>query len=82
MAIHNICVFCGSNSGLDSKFSEKTAELGAYLAQNDYQLIYGGGTHGWMAAGAQAALEHLHRHFLCSHFLLLFVLYHKMTPNR
>lgn len=56
MTIHNVCVFCGSNSGLDSKFAEKTAELGAYLAQNDYQLIYGGGNHGLMADVAEATL--------------------------
>lgn len=56
MTIHNVCVFCGSNSGLDSKFAKKTAELGTYLAQNDYQLIYGGGNHGLMADVAEATL--------------------------
>ncbi|WP_137625245.1 TIGR00730 family Rossman fold protein [Lactiplantibacillus pingfangensis] len=56
MAIHNICVFCGSNSGLDPKFADKTRALGTYLAQNDYQLIYGGGNHGLMADVAEATL--------------------------
>jgi len=56
MAIHNICVFCGSNSGLDPKFSVKTAELGQYLATHDYQLVYGGGNHGLMGKVANATL--------------------------
>ncbi|VDG17990.1 TIGR00730 family Rossman fold protein [Lactiplantibacillus mudanjiangensis] len=56
MSIHNICVFCGSNSGLDPEFSTKTVELGQYLADNDYQLIYGGGDHGLMGKVATATL--------------------------
>nr|WP_248846868.1 hypothetical protein [Lactiplantibacillus plantarum] len=56
MAIHNICVFCGSNSGLDPAFSEKTVALGQYLAANDYQLVYGGGDHGLMGKVAKATM--------------------------
>ncbi|MFC6180370.1 LOG family protein [Lactiplantibacillus daowaiensis] len=56
MAIHNICVFCGSNSGLDPKFTAKTVALGQYLAENDYQLVYGGGDHGLMGKLATATL--------------------------
>jgi len=56
MAIHNICVFCGANSGLNPNFATKTAELGAYLAENDYQLIYGGGNRGLMGDVAKATL--------------------------
>lgn len=57
MAIHNICVFCGSNSGLDPAFSEKTVALGQYLAANDYQLVYGGGDHGLMGKVAKATMD-------------------------
>lgn len=57
MAIHNICVFCGSNSGLDPAFSDKTVALGQYLAANDYQLVYGGGDHGLMGKVAKATMD-------------------------
>jgi len=57
MAIHNICVFCGSNSGLDPKYAAKTVALGQYLAENDYQLVYGGGDHGLMGKVATATLD-------------------------
>lgn len=71
MAIHNICVFCGSNSGLDPQFSEKTTELGHYLADNDYQLVYGGGDHGLMGKVAAATLDHQGRVIgIIPHFLV------------
>ncbi|MFC6164453.1 TIGR00730 family Rossman fold protein [Lactiplantibacillus dongliensis] len=57
MAIHNVCVFCGSNSGLDPKYAAKTVALGQYLAENDYQLVYGGGDHGLMGKVATATLD-------------------------
>ncbi|AVK64473.1 TIGR00730 family Rossman fold protein [Lactobacillus sp. CBA3606] len=57
MSIHNICVFCGSNSGLDPDFTTKTIALGQYLADHDYQLIYGGGNHGLMGKVATATLD-------------------------
>lgn len=57
LAIHNVCVFCGSNSGLDDQFSVKTTALGRYLATNDYQLVYGGGDHGLMGKVATATLD-------------------------
>lgn len=57
MAIRNICVFCGSNSGLDPQFSASTEALGQYLADNDYQLVYGGGNHGLMGKVATATLD-------------------------
>lgn len=57
MAIHNICVFCRSNSGLDPAFSDKTVALGQYLAANDYQLVYGGGDHGLMGKVAKATMD-------------------------
>ncbi len=71
MAIHNICVFCGSNSGLDPKFADKTTELGKYLADNDYQLVYGGGNHGLMGKVATATLENNGRVIgIIPHFLI------------
>ncbi|WP_047998943.1 TIGR00730 family Rossman fold protein [Lactiplantibacillus herbarum] len=57
MAIRNICVFCGSNSGLDPQFSTSTEALGKYLADNDYQLVYGGGNHGLMGKVATSTLD-------------------------
>lgn len=58
MAIHNVCVFCGSNSGLDPKFATATEALGQYLAEHDYQLVYGGGDHGLMGKIATSTMAH------------------------
>ncbi|RRK11841.1 TIGR00730 family Rossman fold protein [Lactiplantibacillus garii] len=71
MAIHNVCVFCGSNSGLDPKFAAKTVALGKYLADNDYQLVYGGGDHGLMGKVATATLANHGRVIgIIPHFLV------------
>lgn len=71
MAIHNVCVFCGSNSGLDPKFAAKTEALGKYLADNDYQLVYGGGDHGLMGKVATATLANHGRVIgIIPHFLV------------
>ncbi len=44
----NICVFCGSHTGNDPLFSEETRILGKLLAENNYNLIYGGANVGLM----------------------------------
>jgi hypothetical protein len=43
-----ICIFCGSSIGFDPIYREKAAELGRVLADNDCELLYGGGNVGLM----------------------------------
>jgi hypothetical protein len=43
-----ICIFCGSSMGYDPIYREKAAELGRVLADNDCELLYGGGNVGLM----------------------------------
>lgn len=53
-----ICVYCGSSSGNDPVFLDGAARLGAALANNECDLVYGGASIGLMGAVADAALEH------------------------
>ena len=43
-----ICIFCGSSMGFDTIYREKAAELGHVLADNNCELLYGGGNVGLM----------------------------------
>ena len=43
-----ICIFCGSSMGFDPIYREKAAELGRVLADNNCELLYGGGNVGLM----------------------------------
>ena len=43
-----ICIFCGSSMGFDPLYRQKAAELGNVLADNDCELLYGGGNVGLM----------------------------------
>lgn len=53
----SICVYCGSNSGGKPVYAERARELGARLAREKLQLIYGGGNVGLMGKVADAVLE-------------------------
>ncbi|MBP6749519.1 MAG: TIGR00730 family Rossman fold protein [Xanthomonadaceae bacterium] len=53
----SICVYCGSNSGGKPVYTERARELGARLARENLQLIYGGGNVGLMGKVADAVLE-------------------------
>lgn len=48
MNITNVCVFCGSNSGNNPKYSEDAKCLITAMAQRRIGLVYGGGTRGLM----------------------------------
>lgn len=52
----SICVFCGSSSGGDPRFSETAAALGDAIAAGGHRLVYGGGHVGLMGVVADAAL--------------------------
>jgi len=53
----NICVFCGSSSGKKEIYLDAASQLGKKIAENNWQLIYGGGNIGLMGAVADAVLE-------------------------
>lgn len=53
----NICVFCGSSSGLNPIYADAARELGNQLAIQQHTLVYGGGNVGLMGIVADAALE-------------------------
>jgi len=53
-----ICVFCGSNSGIQPAYAEAAEALGKTLAELKIELVYGGGCVGLMGVIANAALHH------------------------
>jgi uncharacterized protein (TIGR00730 family) len=55
--IKNIAVFCGSNTGKNPAYKEKAEALGAYLANNNIGLVFGGGKVGLMGIIADAVLK-------------------------
>lgn len=52
-----IAVYCGSHSGTSEVFAKDAAELGAYLATNGIELVYGGANVGLMGIVADAVIE-------------------------
>ena len=51
-----ICVFCGSNGGVDPIFLETAGIVGKFLARENIELVYGGGRVGLMGKIADAVL--------------------------
>lgn len=54
----SICVYCGSNAGSKPLYAERARALGARIASEGLQLVYGGGNVGLMGIVADAVLEH------------------------
>ncbi|CAO3598415.1 unnamed protein product [Absidia cylindrospora] len=54
--IKNICIFCGAGTGGDPIYVKHAEEVGKTLAENKYDLVYGGGSVGIMGAVAKAVL--------------------------
>lgn len=52
-----VCVFCGSHVGEQQDYLESAAELGAYIAEKNMKLVYGGASVGLMGKVANACLE-------------------------
>jgi len=52
--IETICVFCGSSEGKVSSYRESTFNFGLAMANNNLNLVYGGGGKGLMGILAQA----------------------------
>jgi uncharacterized protein (TIGR00730 family) len=55
--VKRICVFCGSNRGVDPAFGESARALGETLARQNLGLVYGGGNVGLMGVLADAVIE-------------------------
>ena len=51
-----ICVFCGSNSGVRSEYSEAAAALARFLVKLGIGIVYGGGNIGLMGVLADTAM--------------------------
>jgi uncharacterized protein (TIGR00730 family) len=55
--IRNICVYCGSSLGADSRFTEAADALGAAMAKAGVGLVFGGGEDGLMGRLAHAVID-------------------------
>lgn len=53
----NVTVFCGSAPGNEPIYTKSAADLGKWIAENGYSLVYGGGDAGLMGIVAAAAKE-------------------------
>jgi uncharacterized protein (TIGR00730 family) len=54
--IGSLCVFCGSNAGLDPRYAGIAHDFGVLLAKENIALVYGGGHVGLMGIVADAVL--------------------------
>lgn len=52
----SVCIFCGSSSGDDPRFSDAARATGLAIARRGWTLVYGGARVGLMGAVADAAL--------------------------
>jgi uncharacterized protein (TIGR00730 family) len=52
-----LCVYCGSNSGNHSEYTDVAVSLGTEMAKRNISLIYGGGKVGLMGTVADAVLN-------------------------
>jgi uncharacterized protein (TIGR00730 family) len=56
--LNRICVFCGTNTGSRPEYGAAARELGQILAEQDIELVYGGGSVGIMGELADSVHEH------------------------
>ena len=54
---NSVAVFCGSKHGNNKLFAQHAEEVGLMLAQNNIQLVYGGGNRGLMGIVANTVLK-------------------------
>jgi len=55
--VGRVCVFCGSQTGVDPEFAATARVLGKELASRNVGLVYGGGSIGLMGVVADSVLE-------------------------
>ena len=53
-----VCVYCGSGRGIDPAYSDAARTLGRMMAEQDIELVYGGGSVGLMGLTAKSVLDH------------------------
>ena len=53
----NICVFCGSATGVNPVYAEASRELGRLIVKNSHNLVYGGGNIGLMGILADTVVQ-------------------------
>ena len=54
----NLCVFCGSSSGLNGIYTQAAKDLSKLIGENHHTLVYGGGNIGLMGILADGVLQH------------------------
>lgn len=52
-----ICVYCGSRKPNDTDLADLAVQLGKWIAQKDWEVVYGGGKVGMMGLVSDAALS-------------------------
>lgn len=55
--LNKICVYCGSNPGKRSIYTEQAKKLGELLVQKEIELVYGGASVGVMGVIADAVIN-------------------------
>jgi uncharacterized protein (TIGR00730 family) len=58
MSISSLAVFCGSKNGINGIYAKHAQQLGKLAAENNVQLIYGGGRNGIMGVVADSAMHY------------------------
>jgi uncharacterized protein (TIGR00730 family) len=53
---NNLCIYCGSAAGADTRFAESAATVGRLIAERGFGTVYGGGRVGLMGIVADAVL--------------------------
>ena len=56
MNFHRICIFCGSNLGINPAYRASTEAMGQLLAVRGIEVVYGGGNIGLMGVLADTVL--------------------------
>jgi uncharacterized protein (TIGR00730 family) len=53
----NVCVYCSASERIDQKFKSLAYDVGQYMAQNKYALVFGGGCLSMMGALSSGVVE-------------------------
>lgn len=56
--LKSVCIFCGSSAGSNPLYAQSAKELGVFLAEHNFRLVYGGASIGVMGAVAQKMIDH------------------------
>lgn len=53
-----IAIYCGASKGKDESYMNEAYQLGKYMAQQEYELVFGAGSVGIMGAIQDGVLDH------------------------